>query len=261
VTRVVVTALLALLVACASQKSNDTSGQSRAETEGGSGSPLERAKIHTELGVGYYENGQLGVALEELNTAVAVDKNYAPAFNALGLVYMELKEDDKAEKNFKQAIKVDRANSEAMNNYGLFLCQRGRQKDGMRLFLDALKNPLYGTPDVAYKNAGLCARKAGDMTTAEEYLRKALKLNPRQPQALYTMAEISYLRDDWVDAKQYMTRYLTVVENPGPEALWLGARVERRLGDRNALANYGMQLRRRYPSSAETKAFLEGRFE
>jgi type IV pilus assembly protein PilF len=224
-------------------------------------SPLERAKIHTELGVGYYENGQLGVALEELNTATAADKSYAPAFNALGLVYMELKEDDKAETNFKQAIKVDPANSEAMNNYGLFLCQRGRQKDGMRLFLDALKNPLYGTPDVAYKNAGLCARKAGDMTTAEEYLRKALKLNPRQPQASYTMAEISYVRDDWVDAKQYMTRYLAAVENPGPEALWLGARVERRLGDRNALANYGMQLRRRYPSSAQTKAFLEGRFE
>jgi type IV pilus assembly protein PilF len=51
------------------------------------------------------------------------------------------------------------------------------------------------------------------------------------------------------------------MENPGPEALWLGARIEHRLGDRTALANYGQQLRRRYPSSPETKAYLDGRFE
>jgi type IV pilus assembly protein PilF len=174
---------------------------------------------------------------------------------------MELKDDDEAEKYFRQALKIDPSNSEAKNNYGQFLCQRGRQKEGIRQLLDALKNPLYATPDVAYKNAGLCARKAGDAKSAEEYFLKALKLNPNQPQALYSMAEISYLRDDYGAAKQYISRYLTVVENAGPEALWLGARIERKIGDRTALANYGMQLRRRYPSSPQTKAFVEGRFE
>ncbi len=259
--RLALITLLLVLAACSSQKANQPGVRPRSETDGGSSSPLERAKIHTELGVGYYENGQLGVALEELNTAVAADKNYAPAFNALGLVHMELKDDDEAEKYFRQALKIDPSNSEAKNNYGQFLCQRGRQKEGIRQLLDALKNPLYATPDVAYKNAGLCARKAGDAKSAEEYFLKALKLNPNQPQALYSMAEISYLRDDYGAAKQYISRYLTVVENAGPEALWLGARIERKIGDRTALANYGMQLRRRYPSSPQTKAFVEGRFE
>ena len=260
--RVTLVAVLVLLVACSSQKPNQPGTQrSAAETEGGSSSPLERAKIHTELGVGYYENGQLGVALEELNIATAANKNYAPAFNALGLVYMELKEDELAEKNFRQALKIDPSSSETKNNYGLFLCQRGRQKEGIRQFLDALKNPLYATPDVAYKNAGLCARKAGDNKTAEEYFTKALKLNANQPQALYSLAEINYLRDDYATAKSYMTRYLALVDTAGPEALWLAARIERKIGDRTALANYGMQLRRRYPSAPETKAYIEGRFE
>ena len=62
-------------------------------------------------------------------------------------------------------------------------------------------------------------------------------------------------------AKQYLVRYVSLMDNPGPEALWLGARIEHRLGDRTALANYGLQLRRRYPSSPETKAYLDGRFE
>jgi type IV pilus assembly protein PilF len=260
VRRAALIVLLALLAACTSQKANQP-GSGRPGTEGGSSSPLERAKIHTELGVSYYENGQLGVALEELNIAVAADKNYAPAFNALGLVHMDLKEDDQAEKYFRQAIKIDPSSSEAKNNYGMFLCQRGRQKEGIRQLLDALKNPLYATPDVAYRNAGLCARKSGDTKSAEEYFLKALKLNPNQPQALYNLAEINYQRDDYAAAKQYISRYFTVTENAGPEALWLAARIERKIGDRTALANYGLQLRRRYPSAPETKAFTEGRFE
>ncbi len=259
--RLALPAALLLLAACSSQKTQTPTEPPRPEPQPVSSSPLERAKIHTELGVNYFQSGQLGVALEELNTAVSADKTYAPAYNALGLVYMELKEDGKAENNFRQAIRLDPSSSEAKNNYGLFLCQRGRETEGIRQLLEALKNPLYPTPDLAYKNAGLCARKAGDTKAAEGYFMRALKLNPKQPQALYGLAEIDYLRDDLAGAKQYIARYFAVVENPGPEALWLGARVERKLGDRTALANYGMQLRRRYPSAPETKAFLEGRFE
>jgi len=259
--RVALTAVLLLIAACSSQKTQTPVEPQRTEPQPVKSSPLERAKIHTELGVSYFQNGQLGVALEELNTAVAADRTYAPAYNALGLVYMELKEDGKADSNFRQAIRLDPSSSEAKNNYGMFLCQRGRENEGIRQLLDALKNPLYPTPDVAYKNAGLCARKAGDTKAAEGYFLQALKFNPKQPQALYSLAEINYLRDEPTAAKQYISRYFSAVENAGPEALWLAARVERKLGDRTALANYGMQLRRRYPSAPETKAYLEGRFE
>jgi type IV pilus assembly protein PilF len=134
----------------------------------------------------------------------------------------------------------------------------------LRQLLDALKNPLYQTPDVAYKNAGTCARKAGDNAAAQNYFQRAVKLNPRQAQAWFGLADVSFARDDYPAAKQYLTRYVALVENPGPEALWLGARIEHRLGDRGdrtALANYGLQLRRRYPSSPEAKAYTDGRFE
>ena len=259
-TRVALLALAAILAACAAQTPPKQTVPARTASSTDSVA-AERAKIHTELGVNYYQNGQLGVALEELNTAVASDRSYAPAYDALALVYMELKEDEQAEANFRQALKLNPNSSETKNNYGLFLCQRGKEKEGLRLLLDALKNPLYRTPDVAYKNAGVCARKAGDLKEAENYFWRALKLNPRQAQALYGLAEANFARDDNPAAKQYLGRYMSLMDNPGPEALWLGARIEHRLGDRTALANYGMQLRRRYPSSPETKAYLDGRFE
>jgi type IV pilus assembly protein PilF len=174
---------------------------------------------------------------------------------------MELREDRKAEADFKQAMRVDPNDSDTKNNYGLFLCQRQRGKEGIRYFLDAVKNPLYQTPDVAYKNAGLCSRDMGDLQGAEEFFQRALRANPGQPQALYSMADLSFLRDDFSGAKQYLDRYMRAVPTPGPEALWLGARLERRLGDRTAMLSYGNQLRRRFPSAPETKAFMEGRFQ
>jgi len=251
--------LLVILAACVS--SSDKKSDSGGKEESASTRPLERAKIHTELGVGYYENGKLGVALEELNTAIAADKTYAPAWNARALVYMDLKDDARAESDFKQALKMDPNNSDTKNNYGLFLCQRKRSEEGIRYLLAAIKNPLYSTPDMAYVNAGVCARSSGDMKAADDYFQKALKLNPSQPQALYSMADLSFSRNNYPAAKSYLNRYLQVVPSAGPEALWLGARIERRLGDRTALASYGTQLRRLYPSAPETKAYLEGRFE
>ena len=259
--RLVLLVVTAMLAGCAAPD-QPKEQNAPARTAGTTESPaIERAKIHTELGVSYYQNGQLGVALEELHTAVSADRSYAPAYDALALVYMELKEDAQAEANFRQSLKMNPNSSETRNNYGLFLCQRGREKEGLRQLLDALKNPLYQTPDVAYKNAGVCARKLGDNKAAEGYFQRAVKLNPNQAQAWFGLAEVAYARDDWPAAKEYLGRYAALVENPGPEGLWLGARIEYRLGDRTALANYGMQLRRRFPSSRETKAYLDGRFE
>ena len=249
---------IAVLVGCAAPGTAPAPQSSRAAE---TGSARDRARAHTDLGVSYYDAGKLAIALEELNEALRADQSYAPAWGARALVHMDLKEDAKAEKDFQQAIRVDPNNSDSKNNYGMFLCQRKRGQEGVRQLLDAVKNPLYATPDVAYKNAALCSRGLGDAKSAEEYFKRAVQLNPRQPQALYNLAEISYAQDDPVASKGYLDRYMRVIEAPGPEALWLGARLERRLGNRDAQTNYADALRRKYPSSAEAKALMQGRYE
>ena len=254
-------AAVAALLGCSQSPSKDSAPPvpKPSTTEAKPSSPRERATIHTQLGVTYYEAGKLSVALEELNHAIDIDRTYAPAWNARALVNMDLKEDARAEADFKQALRLDSNGSDIKNNYGLFLCQRNRGKDGIRYFLDAVKNPLYATPDVAYKNAGLCARNLGDKD-AEGYFLRAVQLNPNQPQALFNLADIAFARGDAAAAKRYLDRYMRATPNAGPEELFLGARVEYLLGDRTAYMNYGNQLRRRYPAAPETKAFAEGRF-
>jgi len=42
------------------------------------------------------------------------------------------------------------------------------------------------------------------------------------------------------------------------EQLWLGVRIERKVGDRNAAANYAVQLRKRFPDAQETQWLMQG---
>ena len=245
--------VIAMLTGCAKQVGNSETGEPRNAAE-------NRARIHTELGAAYYGAGQMPVAVQELKEAISADPGYAPAHSQLGLVYMTLKEDALAQQSFERALKIDPDDSAANNNYGLFLCQRKREKEAMKYFAAALKNPLYATPENAYTNAGVCSRLQGDDVKAEESLRKALALQPDQPQALYQLADIAYKRNEFMDARTLLNRHMQV-STPSPDALWLGARVEQRLGNRTAMASYGAQLNNRYPGATQTKAFNEGRFQ
>jgi type IV pilus assembly protein PilF len=245
--------VVVVLAGCASQANKLETGEPRNAAE-------NRARIHTELGAAYYGAGQMPVAVQELKEAIKADPDYGPAHSQLGLVYMTLNEDAAAQQSFERALKIDPTDSSTNNNYGMFLCQRKREKEAMKHFATALKNPLYATPENAYTNAGVCSRMLGDDVKAEEWLRKALALQPNQSQALYQLADIAFKRDDLMNARALLNRHMQV-STPSADALWLGVRIEQRLGNRTALASYGTQLNNRYPEAPQTKAFNEGRFQ
>ena len=217
----------------------------------------KRARVHTELAGGYYELRNMSVALDEIKLALNSDPDYGPAYNVAGLIYAALREERLAQENFQRALRINPLDSDANNNYGQYLCDRRREAEALKYFHAALANPLYATPERAYVNAGLCTRRQGDVPTAQDYFLRALRARPTQPQALYQLADIAYSRKAYEDAKNYLVR-LEQVARPTAEMLWLALRVERNLGDRNAEAAFGQQLRRQFPDSKEAKALLAG---
>lgn len=261
--RIVPVALaIALLTAygCATQPGPDAGLKPDTPTTGEEAQERSRARIHTQLAAGYMELGNMGVALEEIKEAQRSDPGYGPAYNVGALIYAALKEDGLAEQSFQRALVINPNDHDAHNNYGSFLCDRKREGEAIKHFLAAVRNPLYQNPDRSYVNAGLCSRRAGRDADAAEYFETALKIRPSEPQALYQLADMAYARSDYATAKSLLVR-LTQAGVATPEVLWLGARVERRLGDRNAEASYARQLRNRYPNSAEARALSAGRFE
>lgn len=252
--------LMALAVAgCAQIGGGDggssTVGATPVETESRS-----RAKAFTELAGAYFSRGQMKVALDEVRKAIQSDSGYGPAYNVLGLIYMELAEDKLAEENFRKAIDLDRADSESHNNYGWFLCMRARYDEGLNQFSDALRNPLYAKPEQAMTNAALCNEKKGDLKQAEAYYNKALKLQPDFGLAIIKLADLNFRQGNLNEAQRLLTRYQEV-SPPTAESLWLGVRLERRMGDKSQEAAYNLQLRKRFPDSPEAQMLTRGQYE
>ena len=216
------------------------------------------AKVHTELAGMYYERAQMGVALGEIDLALQADRNYAPAYSMRGLIHMVLREDKEAEEDFQHSLRLDRSDSQTHNNYGWFLCQRGKEKESISYFMVALKNPLYTTPERAWLNAGLCSQKADNLKDAEEFLQRALLVQPDLQQALLAMAELSFANGDYTAAKKYFVQFSGKSDSLTAEQLWLAVRIERKVGDRNSEASYSMQLRKRFPDAREAKLLMHG---
>jgi type IV pilus assembly protein PilF len=250
-----------LAIAGCASGSRDVPGTDSGPVIGEVGEPRNRARIHTELAAMYYGVGNFGVALEELRVAKNADDSYPQVHGMLGLVYMELKETQLAEESFRRALRLSPEDADINHNYGWFLCQQsGRASESIKYFLQAVRNPLYATPWRSYSAAGVCSQRAMNTRDAEVYFDRALRLEPNDLVALLQLSEIRYRQGALEEARRLITRYNRLVE-PTAGSLWLALRIERKLGERGAEAQFGNQLRRRYPASQEYEALQRGQFD
>jgi len=223
-------------------------------------SPKERARIRTDLAAGYYQRGQMDVALEELGNAKKLDPGYPRIYDIYGLVYAMLGERAKAEENFRQAIALAPDNPDFRENWGAFLCGTGRASEAMPEFEQVMKDPLYKTPEIALINAGKCSVAMGDTQKGEEYLRRALTVSPGNPIAAYNLALLAY-RDKRIGEARAWMRPVMLQPSPPAQALYLGACIEKKQGDRDSERAYESQLKNRWPESPEAKALAGGQCE
>lgn len=262
-------ALLGALAGCAGGLPAGTAGSfdniPAADADSGMvigevGNSRDRAKAHTELAAAYFGQGRMGVALEEVRLALTAEPNYAPAYNILGLVHMDLRENAQAQQAFERSLQLNPNDADTNHNFGWFLCQNQQEERAIRHFLLAVRNPLYAAPQKSYALAAVCAQRKNNERDALEYLERALRVDPNYLPALISMAQIKYRRGNLEDARITVGRFNKLVE-PTAESLWLALRIERKLGDRSAEAGYASQLRRRFAGSPEYQNLQKGRFE
>lgn len=249
---------LALLAGCAGSVSMPAA-QPMAQQAVGSDT-RNRARIHTELGFAYYEAKNLVAALEEARIALAIDSDYALAYNLLGLINLELKDNAQAEEAFLRALNIAPGDPDISNNYGWFLCETKRYAKAMSYFETAMGNPLYATPALTLNNAAQCASKNGDDAKAETFLQRALRLDPNNLRSIFLLADLNYRSDRLGEARLRLADFHRRTEMT-PASAWLGLRIARKSGDRSEEARYLSQLRQRFPDSNETLLLSQGRFE
>ena len=220
----------------------------------------EAAEINMRLGLNYMQRGDYAIALEKLEKSLKQNPNLPSAHNTIALLYQRLGQNDKAEAHFLEAVERAPDYSQAQNNFGVFLCSQERYEDAEQRFLNAVKNPLYDSQELAYENAGLCTKRIPDMEKAENYFRKALQINPNLPKSLLQMAEISYDQQNYLQARGYIQRYQSSA-NWTASALYLAIKTENKLDDQNAVASYTLLLRSRFPDSDELMKVNQGQLD
>lgn len=220
----------------------------------------ERAAVRTRLAAEYFKRNQYGVAMEEAQKAVAINGVYAPAYSMLALINMEIREDAQARRYFQKALELAPRNPDFHHNYGYFLCDRGEWRQGIDHYLQALRDPLYATPDKTLVAAGICAEAGKWDSEAKSYYERALRMQPASNQARFFLASLLLKQGGITQARMYALM-LARQANPSAADLWLAVRVERKLGSKESERRYAELLQQRHPNSLETSRLLAEQYD
>jgi serine/threonine protein kinase/tetratricopeptide (TPR) repeat protein len=139
-------------------------------------------------GRGYLEDYQtqdnLENAIREFERAISVDKNYAPAYAAMGLAYntgFQLKNRgrdwvEKAKTQCEHALAVTPQLAEGHTCLGNVFVSTGRYEDAVRQFQRSLD--LDHNSDETLRSLAAAYQKLGQASAAEDAYRKAVSLRP-----------------------------------------------------------------------------------
>lgn len=254
------------LFGCATSNSNNTNSggsQTELQTSSDQTDTQKRAEIRLQLAIGYYEQRQLSVALDEIKQALQAEPEFASAYGMRALIYMEMGEIRLAEDNFLRAIKIAPNNPDLSNNYAWFLCQNERESQSIAYFEAAFNNRTYQSPAKALHNAGVCSLKAKNSPAAEKYFMLSFKLDPGNWSTSFQLARIYYDRADLERARFYMDRLIKAEQSDIVPAnvLWLAIKIERKLDDRVKEISLASRLRRHHGGSPEYSSYQRGKFD
>ncbi|HXX80082.1 MAG TPA: tetratricopeptide repeat protein [Thermodesulfovibrionales bacterium] len=190
--------IMFLTASCASTPKEDT---------------LQKARAHYQLGVSYLNDNSVQPAFVEFQKALELNPGDKETLNAIGVIYLlKLEDYAKAIEFLQKALKVDKNYSEAWNNLGVAYEKTGKYDEAIEAYKAALLNTFYRNPEKALNNLGrvyyrmkrydeaidaykeaakrasdfalpyygiaLCYNASGRYGNAATALRKALELDP-----------------------------------------------------------------------------------
>lgn len=220
----------------------------------------KRAKIRLELAVGYLEQGQTNVALDEVKLAIAADPRSADAFSLRGLIYMRLNDFGLARESFNRGIQINPRDGNILHNLGWLACQESRYAEAALNFDKALASPSYAGQSKTFLVKGICLLRSGDTKQAENNFLRSFELDASNPITTFNLANLLYKRND-LTRSQFYIRRLNNNEYVNAESLWLATKIEKKLGNNQGMLQLSDRLRKQFPTSREFGLFERGAFD
>lgn len=143
-------------------------------------------KLQNERGVCLHQAGRRDEAAAAYRQAIALDKNYALAWNNLGVLQSHLAGSDESLEAFHQSLRCKRDLVTANLNLGLLLLQRRR----LQLALEAYRQVLADLPKnaVAWNGIGLVLTELKRFADARNAFARAVESDPDNASAHYNLS-------------------------------------------------------------------------
>ena len=210
----------------------------------------DASELNTQLAIGYIQRQQYKPAKDKLLKSIEQNPDNLVAYKTLAYLYALLGLPEEAEEKYQEALGIKPDDSDLLNSYGAFLCSIGKLDEAQEKLKQSYSNPFYESKYLAESNAGSCYIKQQEYKKAEALLRKSLRVEPKLPGSLISMAEIGVKTERYLMARAYIQRY-HAVKSPTPESLWIQIQAEKALGAKDHYVKYARQLINDFPDSDE----------
>jgi type IV pilus assembly protein PilF len=216
----------------------------------------DAAAYNVQLGIAYLNQGDVALAKDKLDRALAEAPNSADVHSARAMLFERMHNPDKADAEFRTSLRLAPHDPDVVNNYAVYLCQNGRTDEGVHRFEEAAHNALYRTPEAAYTNAGVCLRAAKRDDEARANFGRALQVRPNFAEAAYLLTELEFQHGELAPARAGIDAFIGSYDATA-DLLLLGVRVARAQGDKIGAQRYARRLQLDFPGTDQARALAE----
>ncbi|WP_017445467.1 type IV pilus biogenesis/stability protein PilW [Gayadomonas joobiniege] len=218
-------------------------------------SPEEAASNRISLGLKYLEKGNSARAKLNIDKAIELAPDMAQAHYTLAYYYQVVKEYEKADQTYQKVIRMAPNNADALNNYGVFLCQQGQIEKAQQMLQAALEVESYVRVAQTYENLGICLFDHDREQFAEktiQYLQRALAHDARRLKSIEVLQQIFAEQKNWAQALYYSQRALDI-KGIDADSLWNAYKLAILADQQKQAQEYARVLLTRFASSAQAE--------
>lgn len=174
-----------------------------------------------------------------------------------GILAWQAQNYEQAKTAFLQALDLDHDYADAYNNLGVLYMLDKEYAKAESAFHNALKNPLYLTPEKALLNLGKLMEAQGKTDAAEHFYRQAIKHKPLFVQAYNNLGMLFYRTDRFQQAVTVFAQAVKLAPRWPQVWLWYGKSLKKVGENKKSQAAFTKVL----ALSPDTKAAGEAELE